>query len=53
MKTAASVIIRLASTQAFSGPSDFTFLENVVTNACESAPSANKSRNKFGTRNAR
>jgi hypothetical protein len=39
MNTAASVIIRFANTQACSGPSDFTFLENVVTKACDSAPS--------------
>ncbi len=53
MNTAASVIIRFASTHAFSAPSDFTFFENVVTNACESAPSANRSRNRFGTLYAR
>ena len=49
MNTAASVIIRFANTHACSGPSDFTFLENVVTKACDSAPSAKRSRSRFGT----
>ena len=53
MKTAASVIILFASAQADSSPSDFSFLENVVTNACDSAPSANRSRSRLGTRKAR
>ena len=52
MKTAASVIILFANAQADSSPSDFSCFENVVTNACESAPSANKSRKRLGIRNA-
>jgi hypothetical protein len=37
---------------ADSSPSTAIFFENVVMNAVDSAPSANKSRSKFGNRNA-
>ena len=53
MNTAASVIILLASIQADCSPSTLRRFENVVTNAWDSAPSANKSRSRLGTRNAR
>src|SRR5205823_10131312 len=52
MKTAVSVAILFASRQAESSPSFAIFPENVVMKAVESAPSANKSRNKLGSRNA-
>ena len=52
MKTAVSVAILFASRQADSSPSFAIFPENVVMKAVESAPSANKSRNKLGSRNA-
>src|SRR5712664_3825509 len=52
MKTAVRVATLLPSRQAESSPSVAIFRENVVMNAVESAPSANKSRNRFGNRNA-
>ena len=52
MKTAVSVATLLASRQADWSPSMAIFFENVVMKAVESAPSANKSRNRFGKRNA-
>src|SRR5437773_12385459 len=52
MKTAVRVATLLPSRQADSSPSVAIFRENVVMNAVESAPSANKSRNRFGNRNA-
>src|SRR4051794_11558806 len=52
MKTAVSVATLFASRHADSSPSTAIFFENVVMNAVESAPSANKSRSKFGRRNA-
>ena len=52
MKTAVSVATLFANRHADSSPSTAIFFENVVMNAVESAPSANKSRNKFGKRNA-
>src|SRR5438552_15684496 len=52
MKTAVSVATLLASRQAGSSPSVAIFPEKVVMKAVERAPSANKSRNKFGNRKA-
>ena len=52
MNTAARVIIFEASTQAEASPSFWILWEKTVTNAVESAPSANKSRRRFGARNA-
>jgi hypothetical protein len=52
MKTAVSVATLFASRHADASPSTAIFFENVVMNAVERAPSANKSRNKFGNRNA-
>src|SRR5438876_9883576 len=52
MKTAVSVATLLASRQADSSPSVALFPENVVLKAVERAPAANKSRNKFGNREA-
>ena len=52
MKAAVSVTTLFASRHADSSPSVAIFFENVVMNAVESAPSANRSRNKFGSRNA-
>ena len=52
MKTAVSVATLFASRQADWSPSMAIFFENVVMKAVESAPSANKSRSKFGNRNA-
>ena len=52
MNTAVSVATLFASSHADSSPRVAMRFENVVMNAVESAPSANKSRNKFGTRNA-
>ena len=52
MKTAVSVATLFASRQADSSPSVAIFPENVVMKAVERAPSANRSRNKFGRRNA-
>ena len=53
MNTAARVSILLARCQADASPSVVSFLVKVVTNACDKAPSANKSRNKLGTLKAR
>src|SRR5207237_7684165 len=47
-----SVATLLASRQADSSPSVAIFPENVVTKAVERAPSANKSRKRFGSRKA-
>ena len=52
MKTAASVIIFEASTHAEASPSFWILCEKTVTNAVERAPSANRSRRRFGARNA-
>src|SRR5205809_7871920 len=52
MKMAVSVATLLARRHADWSPSIAIFFENVVMNAVESAPSANKSRNRFGNRNA-
>src|SRR6266480_3990352 len=52
MKTAVSVATLFARRHADSSPSTAIFFENVVMNAVDSAPSANKSRSKFGNRNA-
>src|SRR3954470_8999424 len=52
IKTAVSVATLLASCHADSSPSVAIFLEKVVMNAVDNAPSANRSRNRFGTRNA-
>ncbi len=52
IKTAVSVAILFPSRHADSSPSVAIFFEKVVMNAVESAPSANKSRSKLGTRNA-
>src|SRR6266542_37391 len=52
MKTAVSVATLFASRHADSSPSTAIFCENVVMKAVDSAPSANKSRSKFGNRNA-
>src|SRR5437762_14191007 len=52
MKTAVSVATLFARRHADSSPSTAIFFENVVMNAVESAPSAKRSRNKFGNRNA-
>ena len=52
MKTAVSVATLLASRHADWSPSIAIFFENVVMKAVESAPSANRSRNRFGNRNA-
>src|SRR5204863_7657188 len=48
MKTAVSVATLFASRHADSSPSTAIFFENVVMKAVESAPSAKRSRNKFG-----
>jgi hypothetical protein len=50
--TAMLVNIRLASAKACSLPSLVIFLENVVVKAAERAPSARRSRSKFGIRKA-
>ena len=52
MKTTVRVATLLASRQADWSPSVAMRRENVVTNAVESAPSAKRSRNMFGARNA-
>src|SRR5204863_3652617 len=52
MKTAVRVATLFASRHADSSPSTVIFFENVVMNAVESAPSANKSRSRLGNRNA-
>src|SRR5256885_13530980 len=52
MKTAVRVATLLPRRQADSSPSVAIFRENVVMNAVESAPSANRSRKRFGNRNA-
>jgi len=52
MKTSVSVATLLASRHADLSPSVAIRRENVVTKAVDSAPSANKSRNMFGARNA-
>ena len=52
MKTATSVIIFAASDQAEPSPSFSIRCEKTVTNAVESAPSAKRSRRRFGMRNA-
>ncbi len=52
MKTAVSVATLFASRQAEASPSVAIFFEKVVTKAVESAPSAKRSRNIFGARNA-
>jgi hypothetical protein len=50
--TAVSVVTLFASRQAASSPLRVIVLLNVVTKAVDSAPSANKSRSRFGMRNA-
>src|SRR6476646_3842319 len=52
MKMTVSVATLFARRHADSSPSVAIFFEKVVMNAVESAPSANKSRNMLGTRNA-
>src|SRR6266576_910660 len=52
MNTAVSVATLFASRQADSSPTTAISFENVVMKAVDSAPSANKSRSKFGNRNA-
>src|SRR5262249_17977706 len=52
MNTAVSVATLFARRHADWSPSTAIFFENVVMNAVESAPSAKRSRNKFGNRNA-
>ena len=52
MKTAVNVATLFARRHADSSPSFAIFPEKVVIKAVERAPSANKSRNKFGRRNA-
>src|SRR3954469_17827826 len=52
MKTTVRVATLLARRHAESSPSVAIFFENVVMNAVERAPSANRSRNMLGTRNA-
>ena len=52
MKTTVRVATLLASRQADSSPSVAIFFENVVMKAVERAPSAKRSRNMLGTRNA-
>ena len=52
MKTSVSVATLLARSQAERSPSVAMRRENVVTNAVESAPSAKRSRNILGARNA-
>ena len=52
MKTAVTVATLFPSRQADSSPSVAIFFENVVINAVESAPSAKRSRSRFGTRKA-
>jgi hypothetical protein len=52
MKTAVSVATLFARRHADSSPSTAIFFENVVMNAVDSAPSANKSRSRLGNRNA-
>src|SRR5213592_4715491 len=52
MNTAVSVATLFARRHADWSPSTAIFFENVVMNAVESAPSANKSRKRFGNRNA-
>ena len=48
----ASVATLFASRQAAASPSRAVVFEKVVTNAVDSAPSANRSRSRFGIRNA-
>ena len=52
MKIAVRVATLLAKSHADSSPSVAIFCENVVMKAVESAPSAKRSRNMFGKRNA-
>src|SRR4029077_10111631 len=52
MNTAVSVATLFARRHADWSPSTAIFFENVVMNAVESAPSAKRSRNRFGNRNA-
>src|SRR4030095_3768304 len=52
MKTAVSVATLFASRHADASPSTAIFFENVVMNAVDSAPSANKSRSRYGNQNA-
>src|SRR5205814_8063996 len=52
MKTTVRVATLLASRQAELSPSVAIFFEKVVMKAVERAPSAKRSRNMFGTRNA-
>ena len=52
MKRAVSVATLFASRHADSSPSTAIFFAKVVMNAVDSAPSANKSRSRFGNRNA-
>ncbi len=52
MKTSSRVHILLASRHAAPSPSSWIFFEKVVMNAVESAPSAKRSRRRFGARNA-
>ncbi len=52
MKIVASVIILDASAQAERSPSFSIFCEKTVIKAVERAPSAKRSRSKFGARNA-
>src|SRR5436190_9317526 len=52
MKTIVSVATLLTRRQAESSPSVAIFFENVVMNAVDRAPSAKRSRNMLGTRNA-
>ena len=52
MKTTVSVATLFASRHAELSPSVAIFFENVVMKAVERAPSAKRSRNIFGTRNA-
>jgi len=50
--TAVSVAVLFARRHAASSPPRAIVLLKVVTNAVDSAPSANRSRNRFGMRNA-
>src|SRR6266704_2542666 len=52
MNTAVSVATLFARRHADSSPSTAIFFANVVINAVERAPSAKRSRSKFGNRNA-
>ena len=52
MKIATSVVTLLASFQAAASPSVAIFWLKTVTNAVDSAPSAKRSRNRFGMRKA-